>query len=68
VDPAFHYRWATPGENVDIEITSEGERGALEISRVITEFGFAPKYDLRRGLENYLEWAREYPGLFPAAI
>jgi len=65
LDPTFNYSYASPGQDADVEIPSEGERGALDITRVSTEFGFSPKYDLRRGLESYLEWAREYPALFP---
>ena len=58
LDPTFSYSYAAPGQDADVEITPEGERGALDITRVSTEFGFSPKYDLRRGLESYLEWAR----------
>ncbi len=64
LDPTFSYSYAAPGEDADVEITPEGERGALDISRVRTEFGFSPKYDLRRGIKSYLEWARQYPALF----
>jgi nucleoside-diphosphate-sugar epimerase len=66
LDPTFSYSYAAPDEDADVEIRPEGERGALDITRVGTEFGFSPKYDLRRGLESYLEWAREYPTLFPS--
>lgn len=65
LDPSFSYSYAAPGQEADVEIAPEGERGALDIIRVSTEFGFSPKYDLRRGMESYLEWAREYPTLFP---
>lgn len=64
VDPSFTYRHAEPDESADVEIAPEGERGALNISRVRTELGFSPKYDLRQGLESYLEWARQHPVLF----
>lgn len=66
LDPTFSYSYAAPDQDADVEIIPEGERGALDITRVSTEFGFWPKYDLRRGLESYLEWAREYPTLFPS--
>jgi len=66
LDPTFTYSDAAPGEDADLEITSEGDRGALDVTRVSTEFGFWPEYDLRQGLESYLEWAREYPTLFPS--
>lgn len=66
LDPTFSYSYAAPDQDADVEITPEGERGALDITRVSTEFGFSPKYDLRRGLESYLEWAREYLTLFPS--
>ena len=65
LDPTFSYSYAAPDQDADVEITPEGERGALDITRVSTQFGFSPKYGLRRGLESYLEWAREYPALFP---
>lgn len=64
LEPTFGYSYTAPDEEADIEIRPEGERGALDITRVKTEFGFSAKYDLRRGLESYLEWAREYPTLF----
>lgn len=66
LDPAFSYNYATPNQSADIELTAEDERGALDITRVSSEFGFSPKYNLRRGLESYLEWAREFPTLFPS--
>lgn len=66
LDRTFSYSYAAPDQDADVEITPEGERGALDLTRVRTEFGFSPKYDLRRGLESYLEWAREYPALFPS--
>jgi UDP-glucose 4-epimerase len=64
LEPSFAYSYASSDDKADIEIRSAGERGALDITRVKTEFGFSPKYDLKRGLENYLEWAQEYPTLF----
>jgi UDP-glucose 4-epimerase len=64
LDPTFSYSDASSDEEADIEIRSGGERGALDMTRAKTEFGFRPKYDLRRGLASYLEWAREYPTLF----
>jgi nucleoside-diphosphate-sugar epimerase len=64
LDPTFSYSYASSDEEADIEIRSGGERGALDITRVKTEFGFSPKYDLGRGLASYLEWAQEYPTLF----
>jgi UDP-glucose 4-epimerase len=66
LDPNFSYSYAALGQDVDVEITPEGERGALDITRVSTEFGFSPRYDLRRGMESYLEWVHEYPALFPS--
>ena len=66
LDSTFSYSYAAPDEDADVEIRPEGERGALDITRVSAEFGFSPKYDLRRGLESYLGWAREYPTLFPS--
>ena len=64
LDPAFSYSYAGPGDDPDVELTPEAERGALDISRVVTEFDFAPKYNLKLGLQGYLEWSRDYPGLF----
>jgi len=65
LDPTFGYSYAASDQDADVEITPEGERGALDITKVSTEFGFSPKYDLKQGIESYLEWAREYPTLFP---
>ena len=33
-------------------------RGALDITRARTVLGYAPRYDLRRGLEAYVDWYR----------
>jgi nucleoside-diphosphate-sugar epimerase len=63
--PEFDYVCVGPGEDVDVEIAPIWERGALDMSRASSEFGFAPRYDLKRGLESYLAWARDYPTLFP---
>jgi len=64
LDANFCYSYASPGQNADVEITAAGERSALDIARVRSEFGFSPKYDLRRGLKSYLAWARDYSALF----
>ena len=66
VDPTFSYSYAGPDQDTDVEIMPESERGALDVTRVSAEFGFSPRYDLRQGLESYLEWARRYPTLFPS--
>ena len=66
VDPTFSFSYAGADQDVDVEIMSEGERGALDITRVSAEFGFLPRYNLRQGLESYLRWARRYPALFPS--
>jgi UDP-glucuronate 4-epimerase len=60
----LRYRHAASHEDADVEIASEDERAALDITRVATEFQFSPKYDLRRGLDTYLEWARQHPSFF----
>jgi UDP-glucose 4-epimerase len=67
VNPGFRYSYAAPDEEADIEISPEGERGALNMTRARIEFGFSPAYDLKRGLETYLHWARRHPSLFPSA-
>ncbi|PZC50270.1 MAG: UDP-glucose 4-epimerase [Chloroflexi bacterium] len=66
LEPTFNFSYRDSTEDVDIEIRPESERGALDLTRPITEFGFSPKYNLRDGLEAYLKWAREYPTLFPS--
>ncbi|MDI6754180.1 MAG: SDR family NAD(P)-dependent oxidoreductase [Thermodesulfobacteriota bacterium] len=33
-------------------------KGALDLTRARTVFGYQPKYDLRRGLAAYIEWYR----------
>ena len=33
-------------------------KGALDITRARTVLGYAPRYDLRRGLEAYVDWYR----------
>ena len=66
LEPCFSFTYVAPGKEVDVEIAPMWERGALEMSRAQDEFGFLPTYDVRRGLESYLAWARDYPTLFPA--
>ena len=66
LEPEFNFSYRDSNEEVDIEIRPESERGALDLNRSISEFGFSPKYNLRDGLEAYLTWAREYPTLFPS--
>jgi nucleoside-diphosphate-sugar epimerase len=53
-----------PSDQDAVQVAHEGDRNVLDISRVVTEFGFAPRYDLRQGLASYLAWAREHPTLF----
>jgi len=38
-----------------------GQRGPLSIDRAGRDLGFAPRYDLRRGLQEYLAWLRHNP-------
>jgi UDP-glucose 4-epimerase len=64
LDPTFSYTEAAPGEEADVEIAPDGERGTLDISRAREEFDFSPRYDLRSGLESYIRWASHYPELF----
>jgi UDP-glucose 4-epimerase len=37
------------------------KKGALDITRARNELGYAPHYDIRSGLEAYLEWRRHNP-------
>jgi UDP-glucose 4-epimerase len=53
-----------PSDQDAVQVAHEGDRNVLDISRAVTEFGFVPKHDLRRGLSSYLAWAREHPTLF----
>ena len=64
IDPNFIFSYGDADQEVDVEVSPESERGALDLTRSINEFGFSPRYDLREGLEDYLQWAREYPTLF----
>jgi nucleoside-diphosphate-sugar epimerase len=64
LQPSFSYSYAGPDDDVDVEVTPSAERGALDISRVTAEFDFVPKYNLKHGLQSYLEWSGDYPGLF----
>jgi nucleoside-diphosphate-sugar epimerase len=59
LEPSFAYFCPDHGEMVDVELTAEGDRGELDVSRAKAEFGFTPKYDLRQGLASYLAWAQE---------
>ncbi len=66
VDPTFSFTYVEADQDADVEIMSESERGALDVTRVSAEFGISPRYTLRQGLESYLGWARRYPTLFPS--
>ena len=37
-------------------------RGTLDISRAKDLLEYQPQYNLRKGLESYYEWLRQYPG------
>lgn len=62
--PAFRFSDARPGQQADVEITSRGERPALDMRRARDEFCFEPAYTLQQGIDSYLAWARENPETF----
>ncbi len=64
LEPGFSYRLAQPDRQADIELRPEGERGAMDVSRVRTDFGFSPRFDLKFGLSQYLTWSSEHPEMF----
>jgi nucleoside-diphosphate-sugar epimerase len=33
----------------------------MEITRIKEEVGYRPQYDIRRGVEEYIEWLRTHP-------
>ena len=63
-DPSFRFIHAAEGQKAEVEITPHGERPALDMTRSLEEFRFAPAYTLERGIESYLAWARQNPELF----
>jgi nucleoside-diphosphate-sugar epimerase len=64
--PDFRFSHAQAGQEADIEITSQGERPALDMGRARVEFCFEPAYTLQQGVDSYLAWARENPEIFRA--
>jgi UDP-glucose 4-epimerase len=63
LEPGFTVS-AQPSDQDVVQVSHEGDRNVLDISRAVNEFGFIPRYDLRQGLASYLAWARKYPALF----
>ena len=51
-------RWAT-GNRDDLQMRVFGTKGALDISRAKKELGYAPRYDLQRGIEATIAATRE---------
>jgi UDP-glucose 4-epimerase len=33
----------------------------MDISRIKEEVGYRPKYDIKRGVEEYIDWLRSHP-------
>jgi nucleoside-diphosphate-sugar epimerase len=62
--PSFRFSYAQAGQEADVEITSWGERPALDMGRARNEFSFEPAYTLQQGIESYLAWASENPEIF----
>jgi nucleoside-diphosphate-sugar epimerase len=62
--PDFRFSYAQAGQEADVEITSQGDRPALDMGRARDEFRFEPAYTLQEGTDSYLAWAREHPEMF----
>ena len=62
--PDFWFRYAQAGQEADVEITSQGDRPALDMGRAGDEFCFEPAYTLQQGIDSYLAWARENLEIF----
>lgn len=65
IEPSYHYTLVTGDEESDLEMMPDGERGALDITRARENFGFEPKFNLLSGLQDYIEWSKEFPSLAP---
>jgi nucleoside-diphosphate-sugar epimerase len=63
VEPEFEFSYAQEGQEADVEISPDGDRPALDMSRARGEFGFEPVHTLEHGIQSYLAWARENPEL-----
>lgn len=69
--PGVEFEW--------IEVESQGEadfpgnvgirRGPLNVNKARNELGFEPQYDLRRGIQAYVDWWKSFTekGLWPEA-
>jgi UDP-glucose 4-epimerase len=44
--------------------TNTPQRGALDISAAQDDLGYAPKFDLTDGLEEYINWMRKYRHIY----
>ena len=50
-----------PGSLDDVPNIKESIRGPLNIERARRDLGFEPKYTLRQGLQEYIEWLKKHP-------
>lgn len=52
-----------PGASIEVGpgllTYSMGQEGAIDLSRAREDLGYTPKYDLRDGLKDYIEWYRK---------
>tara|TARA_Y100000590_G_scaffold377964_1_gene444591 strand:- start:1096 stop:2073 length:978 start_codon:yes stop_codon:yes gene_type:complete len=55
--PGFEVREVAFSESLDA--IPKGRENPTDISRLINELGFVPKYELAAGLTEYLEWQRQ---------
>jgi UDP-glucose 4-epimerase len=54
--PGARFVAAGPGEAADLDLGEPYRRGPLSIERLRRDTGFAPAYDLERGLRAALPW------------
>lgn len=57
----FSARIAEADERATISFHGDADRAPLDVARLFTEVGFAPDFDLERGVEDYLSWLDRHP-------
>lgn len=59
--PSFTYSFVDDPATADVSVSPPCQRGIADISRLVEDTGFRPRFDLAAGLRNYLEYVRNNP-------
>lgn len=53
-------RLAVPPEAPTVDLHGDTDRGLIDISRLVADTGFAPRFDMEGSAADYADWARRY--------